>query len=211
VDRLSPRMAESAAQLWQALVAAAAGQIVNHPTRVLRRYELLRRLHDAGINRAEVYRVTEAREPRRWPVFIRRETEHQGALTDLLDGPQQLRAAIAEMDRRGQSREDALICEFSDTSDGHGVYTKYGAFLVAGRVIPRHVFFHQQWQVKGLGLLDEARVRDERAYVEANPHEEAIRRVFALARIDYGRIAITHSGETVGWRYGRSTPIRRFP
>ncbi len=188
VDRLPPRTAEQAARLWQVLVAAGAGRIVNHPTRVLRRYELLRRLHDAGINRSDVCRVTEAREPRHWPVFVRREAEHKGAMTDLLHGPDQLRAALEDMDRTGHSREDALICEFCDTADARGIYTKYGAFLVAGRVIPRHVFFHRQWQVKGLGLLDEALVHEEAAYLEANPHEDAIRRVFALGQVEYGRI-----------------------
>ncbi|MGH2349644.1 MAG: hypothetical protein ACRDFT_09290, partial [bacterium] len=188
VDRLPPRMAEDAARLWQALVAAGAGRVVNHPTRVVRRYELLRRLREAGINRSDVYRVTEVRAPRRWPVFIRRECDHKGAMTDLLHGPDQLDAALKKMDQQGQSREDALICEFCDTADAGGVYTKYGSFVVAGRVIPRHVFFHRNWQVKGLGLLDGALVRQEAEYLEKNPHEEAIRRIFSLAHVEYGRI-----------------------
>jgi len=188
VDRLPPRVAERAAQLWHALVAAETGRVVNHPTRVVRRYEFLRRLHEAGINRSNVYRVTEAREPTHWPVFIRREGDHKGAITGLLHGPDQLRAALEEMEQGGQSREDALICEFCDTPDERGIYTKYGSFLVAGRVIPRHVFFHRQWQVKGVGLLDDALVREEVSYLEANPHEEAIRRAFVLAHIEYGRI-----------------------
>ncbi|MGH7518326.1 MAG: hypothetical protein ACREOC_12790 [Gemmatimonadales bacterium] len=188
VDRLPPRVAEKAARLWEVLAAARAGHVVNHPTRVVRRYELLRRLHEAGINHSDVYRVTEVREPRRWPVFVRREGEHQGAMTELLYGPDQLSAALQEMDQRGQSREDALICEFCDTADARGVYTKYGSFLAAGRVIPRHVFFHKQWQVKGLGLLDHTLVREEACYLETNPDEEAIRRVFTMANIEYGRI-----------------------
>ncbi|HET8625629.1 MAG TPA: hypothetical protein VFM14_18855 [Gemmatimonadales bacterium] len=188
VDRLGPRDAERAARLWQELVAAGAGRVLNHPTRVLRRYELLRRLHDAGINRSDVYRVTEARVPRRWPVFVRREGDHRGALTALLRGPDELAAALAAMDQQAVSRDDAIICEFCESSDARGIYTKYGTFLVAGRVIPRHVFFHQQWQVKGVGLLDDALVREEAAYLDANPHDDVIRRVFALAQIEYGRI-----------------------
>jgi hypothetical protein len=31
-------------------------------------------------------------------------------------------------------------------------------------------------------------LKRERAYLEENPHAEALRRVFALARVDYGRI-----------------------
>lgn len=109
-------------------------------------------------------------------------------MTALLHGPDALRAALEEMDRRGQSREDAIVCEFCDTADARGIYTKYGTFLVAGRVIPRHVFFHKHWQVKGLGLLDDALVGEEASYLDANPHEEAIHRIFALAHIEYGRI-----------------------
>lgn len=187
LERLRPRSAERAAKLWERLAAAGCG-LHNHPTRVLRRYELLRRLHDAGENRADVQRVTDARLPRRWPVFLRRENDHGGSRTQLLRDPAEFGAALEAMERSGASREDAIVCEFCDTADERGVYRKFGAFLVGGEVIPRHVFFSKRWVVKNADLLEPALLRQEREYLEENPHQEALRRVFALARIDYGRI-----------------------
>jgi hypothetical protein len=189
LERLGPRAAERAARLHAALAAApGAGRLINHPTRASRRYELLRRLHDAGLNQSDVQRVTEGRLPRRWPVFVRRENDHAGSRTDLLRDPSELRAALDALDRRGASREDAIICEFCDTADERGIYRKFGAFLVGGRVIPRHLFFSRRWIVKDADLAEPELLREEREYLERSPHEEAVCRAFALARIEYGRI-----------------------
>jgi hypothetical protein len=44
------------------------------------------------------------------------------------------------------------------------------------------------WQVKEADLLGEQFLRAELEYVETNPHEAEVREIFALARVDYGRI-----------------------
>jgi hypothetical protein len=47
-----------ATELWDRL-AAQGSRLLNHPTRTLRRYDLLRTLHDSGRNRFTVHRPTD--------------------------------------------------------------------------------------------------------------------------------------------------------
>lgn len=188
-ERLSPRQAEGAARVWRALETSGRGlRLVNHPTRSLGRYELLRRLHDSGLNSFNAYLAAEARSPERYPVFVRDAHDHRGSLTPLLETPAELAAALARLEDEGRSRETLLIVEFCDTADDRGIYRKYAAFHVAGQIIPRHLFFGEDWVLKRPVRLDSALLEEEREYVEKNPHEDAIRRVFELARVDYGRI-----------------------
>jgi hypothetical protein len=188
IERLAPREAELAAQVWEQLAASQPGiRLLNHPTRSMRRYELLRTLHDMGRNDYNVYHLVEGRAPR-LPVFLRCESDHCGARTPLLHTPEELRAATLELDRGGQSREDMLITEFCDTSDQQGIVRKYSAFAVGERIVPRHLFFSRNWMLKYADLSDEAQLREERDYIEGNPHEALLKELFRLARLDYGRI-----------------------
>jgi len=189
LERLSPADTERAAALWRALATSGAPvRLVNHPGRALRRYELLRRLHESGVNDFDVRRLTEARAPRRFPVFLRREHDHEGAATDLLHTPAELAAAVEALEGRGESREDVLVVELCDTADASGVYRKYAAFLLAGRIVPRHVFGSRRWMIKVPELFDDESLGVEDEYVATNPHAAALARIFALARVDYGRI-----------------------
>ena len=86
------------------------------------------------------------------------------------------------------SRERLLIEEFCDTRDASGLYRKYSAFAIGERIVPRHVFFSRDWLLKAPQLVAQELVAEELAYVRDNPHEAALREIFALARITYGRI-----------------------
>lgn len=189
IERLAPWQAERAAEAWQALSEMRSPvRLLNHPTRSMRRFELLRTLHERGINRFDVYRLTEARWPARYPVFLRRENDHGGPISPLLGSRDELVVAIAELDRRGQSRDGIIVTEFCDTADVRGVYRKYGAFVVGERVIPKSVQFSQRWVQKNRDLQGEAFAREECEYLERNPHEVEVREIFRLARIDFGRM-----------------------
>lgn len=198
-DRLTPPDLDRAAVLWHALADAGA-TLLNHPTRSMKRYELLRHLYEAGINSHDVYRLTEARRPRRYPVFLRREDEHTGSLSPLLAGPAELDTAVAEIERRGENRDRLLVVEFSDTAD-EGLFWKYSAFYVAGEVIPRSVGASQDWMVKvRTGPLSARTAIREDEMAATNPHAAQISRVFATARIDFGRIDYTmHRGRLHVW------------
>jgi hypothetical protein len=160
--------------------------LLNHPTDTLRRYELLRALHESGRNEFAATRVTERAGRYRFPVFIRHAARHDGPLTRLLDSESELESAIAMLTELEQE-SDLLIIEFCDTSDANGVFRKYGSFVIGDRIVPRSIMFSDRWDVKSSRLRDPDTVREEREFIDRNPHEEWLREVFSLAGVQYGR------------------------
>jgi hypothetical protein len=192
IERLTPHEAEIAAQVWHALAGSGLPvRLLNHPTRSMRRYELLRTLYEQGINTFNIYHVTELCRPHSFPVFLRGENDHGGSLTTLLYTPEELESAIEELDRQGKSRDDKVIVEFCDTSDEQGTFRKYAAFIIDGCVVPTHIFFSRHWMAK-MELTEtdvsQAALEEELAFVERNPHAEALSDIARRAHIDYGRI-----------------------
>ena len=179
-----------AAQDWEELESWGRGvQLLSHPRRALLRYALLDELHRAGMNRYRAYRVPvdDAADPR-FPVFLRHEHSHAGSITPLLRTRAELDAAIASATRQGGDRARLLVVEYCDTADEHGVHRKYAAIQVGDEVIPRHLLFDRAWVLKEPGLIDPGKAEEQTEYLRTNPHEEWIREVFRIGRIDYGRI-----------------------
>lgn len=185
LERLAPAAAARAARLHDAL-AARGFRMLNHPTRSLRRYHLLRALAARGTNRFAVYRVGEA--VACFPVFVRVENDHEGSRTALLPDRAALTAAITALERAGVARDRLLVTEFCDTADARGIYRKYSAFVIGDRIVPRHVFYSRCWMVKLPDLVDDDLLAEERAYVESNPHQDQLRAIFGLAGLEWGRI-----------------------
>ncbi|MEL6261359.1 MAG: hypothetical protein AAFR12_09855 [Cyanobacteria bacterium J06626_6] len=189
IERLTPNEAETTARIWQQLSSNQAVCLLNHPTRSKRRYGLLRSLYNKGVNQFNVYRLTESHQPQKYPVFIRSENDHTGNLTWLLNTSEELENAIHRLVKEGKSLEDKIITEFCSTADEGGVFRKYSAFIVGERIIPRHLFFNRNWMIKCPGLVTERQaLEEEYEYVKTNPHESALREIFQLADIKYGRI-----------------------
>ena len=189
LERLTPAEAEQASRIRKTIKKSGQGAIMlNDPTRTMRRYELLRTLYEKGINQFNVYRVVESRLPERYPVFIRNENDHRGNRTPLLNNEGELQAAITELERKGRSRESMLIVEFLDTADETGVYRKYSYFMIAGKLIPRHLFLSNNWLLKRPDILDTNALAEERQFVESTPFLQEIHNIFRIARVDYGRI-----------------------
>jgi len=159
-----------------------ADRVLNHPENYLRRYELLRALHAGGVNRFAVHRPDET--PARYPVYLRDTVGSEENEPALIYSPAGYQAALA---REPIGRERMAI-EFCDTADGNEVYRKYGAFVIGGEVIPRHVFFSRRWFIKSADLTAPELVREELAYLEQNPHAEALRLACRVAQIGYGRV-----------------------
>ena len=164
-------------------------RVLNDPSLVPSRYELLRMLHELGINTHRAYRLSEAHRAR-FPVFLRRERRHSGSLTRVLRSRRELMRALVWAYRRGVPMHDLLVVEYCDTADADGNYHKYGAFFVDGRVLPRGLVFRREWMVKASRrpVPERQHLEMHREYVETNPHESWIRMVFSNARIDYGRV-----------------------
>lgn len=190
IERLDPEDRERAAYLWGALQRQAPElDLLNHPLLAMRRYELLRTLREAGVNDFDVYRLTEARCIRRFPVFVRGEDDHKGAESGLLESREELAAFVKGLVDAGKSRDTRMVVEFHASKGPDGLYRKYAAFYLAGSVMPRHLFIGPHWMVKDeTRIRDDAKMAEERRYFDERPHDAWIASVFKRANIDYGRI-----------------------
>ena len=60
LERLSPQLAERAGKYWRELESSGLRvKLYNHPIKVMRRFELLRSLHEKRYQEWNVYRVTD--------------------------------------------------------------------------------------------------------------------------------------------------------
>jgi hypothetical protein len=193
LDRLTSYEIEAATEIAHAVRHAdARAMISNWPNRVLGRYALLRRLHEAGINSYNVWRLDEERMPTSYPVFIRREQDALGPETPLLHDESEYRAAVAQLRERRRALIGRIAVQFCQSADEAGMYRKYGALYFRGDVVPQHLFLSRDWMVKRstLELTPDMMAAEER-YVFENPHADQIRAIFALAETDFGRIDYT--------------------
>jgi hypothetical protein len=91
--------------------------------------------------------------------------------------------------RRLHRAKDIVVCEFVDTADSDGLYHKYGAFVVDGRIVPAHLWFSENWVVKfGSSRQEPEYCARELEYIRGNPHAKQLQTVCNLANIQYGRI-----------------------
>ena len=189
IDRLTPFEIDAAGEIVKGLRKAdPTVRISNEPNRVLGRYALLRRLHEAGLNSFNVWRLDEERMPTAYPVFIRREQDALGAESPLLRNEDEFRAEISRLYAAGKGMIGRIAVEYRDCGDAMGIHRKYGAFCFAGMVVPQHLVVADQWMVKrGIAELTPDLIAEEERYVFDNPHAEHLRKVFALAGIDFGR------------------------
>lgn len=214
-ERLFPPQVQLARQLWSTLSTVRPTlQLVNDPSKVLGRLAFLRRLHEAGIN---TFRAVRASEPAavlrslRYPVFAREERAHLGALTPPLHRPEDLLRALRRLRRRGYYRKDLMVVEFCNTADDSGIFRKYSAFRIAGKVVPRHVLFSRHWSLKQPDLKDPSFEAEHQAYLLTNPHEAEIARIFDLGGFDYGRIDYSLlDGKLQVWEINSNPTVRHL-
>lgn len=175
-------LAEAARQM-----AAAGCRVLNPLDRTLGRYDLLLALRDAGINDFRAYRPDEFNTIEHFPVFVLPEHRHSGNLTGLLYSIDELRTAFDALDEKAKGY-DVIATEYVDTVDANGIFRKYSVFRIGDRFIPRHVLFSKNWITKSPDLAASEMLEEEQRFLDSNPHAEAVRAVFDIARIDFGRI-----------------------
>ncbi len=190
LERLDADTMARARGLWTALSRDGRSRLLNDPARALRRFDLLHALHEEGLNPFGAFRVAQDARPSRFPVFLRGEADHDGAIGGLLDSPGALDAAIAALARSGAALADKLIVEFVDVRDGDGFYHKYSAFRVGTRIVAGDLDFSRDWVAKPEAPESPvaAHYAAQEDYVRSNPHAGALMAIFERARIDYGRI-----------------------
>jgi len=199
LDQLTPAGREAIIALYDQLAQHCPGDpLLNDPRRVLGRYRLLMAMHDAGINGFRVRRAGESLDGARFPVFVREETGHDGALTGRLDDSRAVAAALRSLRLRGYRSDNLLVVEFCDVSDAEGKFRMATAFTVGGRIIPAFLLRGTGWMLKwDQSDKDEGAMRELVDHIEGNPHEAWARRVFELAGVDYGRLDYGVKGSTL--------------
>jgi hypothetical protein len=170
--------------------------LLNHPEKSLRRLDLIKKLHELGINDFLAYKTGEYQNASvRFPVFVREARRHSGSLTGLIDNASALEKSIQSLEKSGYPANDLLIVEFCNTSDENGLYRKYSALKIGDAIIPRYLSLGYNWVVKenepnpDTGeLYDDQKIKEELDYIHNNPHKKELEKIFKLAHIDYGRI-----------------------
>ena len=150
---------------------------------------MLKRLHADGLNQFGVSRYDAGERPKRYPVFIRLEDDCQGPDSPIINNDAEYDQALLELRQHGKTPKRRIIVEFCAELDREGYYRKYGAFNIGGKIVPQHILRSQGWNVKRAGLQsDAAFAAEELAYARDNPHEQELKKIFAIAGIDFGRI-----------------------
>jgi hypothetical protein len=191
-DRLSGQRRRALVPFVDALTGNGC-TVLNHPTKSLMRFELLRKLHEEGVNDFNVHRFSNWREVDRFPVFIRRAGDHEMPVTKLLENKTMLEEAANGIIAQAPFPDDLIIVEFGNVAMEDGKFRKYSAFRVAGEIYGQHCISSANWWIKygSMDVSEEERLRayeENKAYIEQNPHGDQLMPAFEAAAIDYGRI-----------------------
>ncbi len=191
-DRLTSYEVEVAAAIARSIEDAAPGaRILNRPERVLERYPLLRRLAALGLNDFTAWRLDGGDLPSRYPVFVRSEDDCKQPDTGLLHSEQALLRALESLRASGVPLKRRIAVEYCAEPGADGYFRKYGVLRIGEHVFPQNLQHNADWYVKRATheRQDDGPLRAEsNAFVAENPHAEEVRRRFAIANIDFGRI-----------------------
>ncbi len=163
--------------------------IINHPKHAMRRFELLKTLHEAGINSFKAFPLLQVPSNVRFPVFLRFARDHNGPCSELIPDRKALTLASLNLAIAGFRLDELLVIEYCDTCPADGWFRKYSAFRFGDRIVAAHMIFSRSWIAKDGGEHQEAYLREEEeTYMRSNPHAKFVRQIFDLAKIQYGRI-----------------------
>jgi hypothetical protein len=211
LDQLSPANAELLAEVYQQLKDDAGIRFLNNPAKTLQRFDLLAELNRRGMNEFRAVRAGKNGNHLRFPVFIRNERLHEGALSPLLHSDSEIAQAIGRALVQGHKLKNLLVVEFCDTSNAEGYYRKYAAFVVGKKVIPRSLNYGRDWMLKHSQTeFTLPMVHEELEFVSTNPHEQQLLKIFELAQVEYGRIDYSiKDGRVQTWEINLNPTIGR--
>lgn len=191
IERLTPWELRVVAEAYAVLAGDPRCRVLNNPARAMSRYELLRNLRERGVNEFEVIRADERRWPERYPVFLRHEQDHGRPLSaNLWKNRDELEAALERVRAQGIPMRGLLIVGYAAEAVDGPWFRKFNTFRVGDAVFAHHVVMEDSWVVKygkhGAKLPEEYKINEQKFVLE-NWHADALRRVFAIAGIEYGR------------------------
>ncbi|MTD99823.1 hypothetical protein GIY56_05960 [Paracoccus sp. YIM 132242] len=164
-------------------------KVLNRPDRVGTRLDVMRRLHEAGINDFRMLPVTTPPEAFRYPVFLRRADDHEGPKSALIETPQALREAVAALDPADRQGDRFAITEYVDARNHLGLHEKRSYTRVHDRLFPSALDQSQDWVCKGEYTDPNTRPDPQRelAFLQSNADIEVLRAAFDAAHLQYGR------------------------
>lgn len=168
-------------------------RVFNLPSRVLGRFELLKKLREMGINTYNVHDADPTQMASwRFPVFVRPRHEHERTSILLHHRADAERLFAQHPQLAGPA---SMVAEYIDTVEKGGVhagiYRKYSVQRVGDRYIARHVIFSRNWITKTSDLFDMALSAEDAAFVGPKyptPPLPEVVTAFETAGIEYGRI-----------------------
>jgi hypothetical protein len=172
---------------------------------------LLAELARLDLNDFRAARASENLAGLRYPVFIRAERDHEGAISPLLHSAAAVEAGIGRALVQGHRLLDLLVVEFCATADEDGFYRKYAAFIVGNRVVARSLHYGREWMLKFHGNeYSRPMVQEELDYVLSNPHDVQLAEIFRVGRVEYGRIDYSiKDGRIQTWEINLNPTIGR--
>lgn len=187
-DRLNFWELELAARVHRNLVST--GQtVLNDPATVAQRFSLLRRLQRAGFNRFNVWSVEAEEWPNRYPVFLRTQSAHRGALTELIPDRPSLEREIESALAKGRPRRELMVVEYCAEPVREGLFRKLAAYRVGDTMVATLCVHQSRWVAKDgeIGIAGQDLYDDEYRIVDENRHCAEIRRAFEIGGIEFGR------------------------
>jgi hypothetical protein len=182
-----PRLARLADRL-----AASPGspRILNHPRHALGRYELLRLLHDRGVNPFDIHRLDRPIAPR-FPVFVRDPDEHHGPVTPVVETAEELERELARLRREGMDVDTLVAIEYEETRRQDGLYCKHVTYVLGDEILHGNLVFSRHWVAKHSGADTPELVAEQEAEWFSTEHVPALREIADLAGVRYGRFDYT--------------------
>ncbi len=211
--QLTPGLQQIVEELHRRLSLPDGVRFLNHPKRTMGRYALLGELRRRNLNEFRAVRLNEGVAALRYPIFLRSEWEHTGALSPLLRSPSEVDGGIGRAVWQGHRWEDLLAVEFCNTADANGYYRKYSAYIVGDRILPKSLEYGRSWMLKHAQCeYSEPMLLEEREYIVGNPHEAQLREIFGIAGVEYGRIDYAiKDGRVQTWEINLHPTIGRGP
>lgn len=208
LNRLGPAAVDFASELHSELEAKTGVTPYNHPEKTLRRYELLRALHEAGINDFRAFLPSEDLSEVRYPVFVRaRETD--GYQSQLLKSPGAVDRAIGKGIMDGYRLDELLVIEYGTSIQIQGMFRKYSAYVVGDQIVPVSLDLSESWIVRH-GVRTPEHLAEEMDLIRENPHEEQLKEIFSLAHTQFGRIDYSFKdGRIQVWEINTAPLLRR--
>ncbi|PYS68047.1 MAG: hypothetical protein DMF69_21335 [Acidobacteria bacterium] len=195
LDQLTPGLAGLLLEIYRQLKDLQGFRFINNPETTLQRFDLLNELSRRGLNEFRPVRAA----------------ADEGALSPLLNSESEVQQAIGKALVQGHKLKELLIIEFCETADETGYYSKYGAFVVGKRILPRSLNYGKDWMLKHSQTeFSLPMVHEELDYMQTNPHEQQLREIFDLAHVDYGRIDYSiKNGRVQTWEINLNPTIGR--